>query len=188
VLDGSCSSDEDSTEGTNDDINDFNWYEIIDPCNPNSNILLGSNESIECDLPLGVHNITLEVTDKAGASDSNEITITVEDNTPPVFSLSVEPNVLWPVNHKMIEIQPSWSVSDNCDEQPDVSLVDITIEDTGNTGDDIFVDPNDGSIWLRAERSGKGSGRVYTITYQAIDDSNNIATASAMVTVPHDQR
>ncbi len=187
VLDGSCSSDEDSTPGTNDDINDFDWYEVIDPCDPDSDILLGSGEAIECNLPVGVHNIILEVTDKAGASDSNEITITVEDGTPPEFSLSVEPNVLWPVNHKMIEITPVWEVSDNCDEDVDVSLVGITVEDTGNTGNDIQTG-EDGSIYLRAERSGKSSRRVYTITYQAVDDSNNVATASAMVTVPHDRR
>ena len=188
VLDGSCSSDEDSTPGTNDDINDFNWYEISDPCDPNSDILLGSGEVIECNLPLGEHTILLEVTDTAGAFDSNEITITVEDITPPQFTLSVEPNILWPPNNKMVQITPNWLVSDNCDEDVEVSLVDITIEDTGNTGDDIFVDPNDGSIYLRAERSGKGVGRIYTITYQAVDDSNNVTIDSATVVVPHDQR
>jgi len=36
--------------------------------------------------------------------------------------------------------------------------------------------------------SGSGSGRVYTITYQAVDDSGNVNVASATVTVPHDQR
>jgi PKD repeat protein len=158
--------------------------------------LFGSGEIIEYNLPAGVHNITLVVTDNAGASDSNEVTITVVDVTPPVFSLSVEPNVLWPVNHKMFEITPSWIVSDNCDEDVQVSLVDITIEGEGNTGNDIFVDPNDGSIWLRAERNGKGvgpstplrAGRIYTITYQAVDDSNNVAVDSAAVIVPHDRR
>ncbi|UCE99911.1 MAG: hypothetical protein JSV82_02270, partial [Planctomycetota bacterium] len=50
------------------------------------------------------------------------------------------------------------------------------------------VDPNDGSIYLRAERTGTGTGRIYTISYQAVDDSNNVAVDSATVTVPHDQR
>ncbi len=194
VLDGSCSSDEDSTQGTNDDINDFDWYEISDPCNPDSDILLGTGEIIECNLPSGVHNIMLVVMDKAGASDSNEITITVEDNIPPQFTLTVKPNVLWPPNNKMIEIMPVLDVSDNCDDDVDVSLVGITMNETANAGGsghtagDILIDPNDGSIRLRAERNGKGAGRIYTITYQAVDDSNNIATASAMVTVPHDRR
>ena len=41
---------------------------------------------------------------------------------------------------------------------------------------------------LRAERSGKGSGRVYTVTYTATDASANGASASATVIVPHDHR
>jgi len=185
ILDGSCSSDADSTPGTNDDINDFDWYEVIDACDPNSDIFLGSGEVIECNLPLGENDIILEVTDKAGAFDTNEVTITVEDTTQPEFSLSVEPSVLWPANHKMVEITPSWEVSDNCDEWPEVTLVNITMNEEG-TADDIQI--GDEGIWLRAERSGTGSDRVYSITYQAVDDSGNVTQKSAAVTVPHDRR
>jgi hypothetical protein len=192
TLDGSCSSDADSTPGTNDDIEYFDWYEQIDPCDPNSDIFLGSGEVIECNLPLGEHVIVLEVIDKAGAFDVNELTITVEDTTPPAFSLSVEPDVLWPPNHKMVEITPSWEVSDNCDESLEVTLVSITMNEDddgkgdGHTSDDIQVD--DKGIWLRAERSGRGTGRVYTITYQAADDSGNVTVQEATVTVPHNRR
>jgi hypothetical protein len=196
ILDGSCSSDEDSTAGTNDDINDFDWYEVIDVCDANSDIWVGSGEVIECNLGLGEHLIILEVTDKAGAFDTNEVVITVEDVTPPEFSLSVEPNVLWPPNHTMVLITPGWEVSDNCDEWPEVTLVSITSSEEdnakgdgdGDTTGDILVDPNDGSIYLRAERTGSSSGRIYTITYEAVDDSNNVTVGSATVTVPHDQR
>ena len=186
ILDGSCSSDADSTPETNDDIEYFDWYEAIDACDPNSDIFVGSGEVIECNLPLGEHDIILEVTDKAGAFDANEVTITVEDTTAPEFSLTVEPDVLWPANHKMALITPSWEVSDNCDEWPEVTLVSITINEDGAMEDDIQVD--DDGIWLRAERSGTGSGRIYTITYQAVDDSGNVTQKSAAVTVPHDRR
>jgi hypothetical protein len=192
TLDGSCSSDADSTPGTNDDIEYFDWYEQIDPCDPNSDIFLGSGEVIECNLPLGEHVIVLEVIDKAGAFDANEVTITVEDTTPPEFSLSVAPDVLWPPNHKMVEITPSWEVSDNCDESLEVTLVSITMNEddngkgNGHTSNDIQVDDN--GIWLRAERSGRGTGRVYTITYQAADDSGNATVQEATVTVPHNRR
>ncbi len=191
TLDGSCSSDADSTPGTNDDIEYFDWYEEIDPCDPNSDISLGSGEIIECNLPLGEHTIILEVTDKADAFDTNEVIITVEDTTPPEFSLSVTPDVLWPANHKMVEIVPTFTVSDNCDEWPEVTLVNITMDDdeakgNGHRTDDIEVGPN--GIRLRAERSGTGNGRVYTITYRAVDDCNNVSIDSATVTVPHDRR
>ncbi|UCF42458.1 MAG: hypothetical protein JSV99_07590, partial [Planctomycetota bacterium] len=184
VLDGSCSSDEDSTAGTNDDINDFDWYEVIDACEPNSDIYIGSGEVIECNLGLGEHLIILEVTDKAGAFDSNEVVITVEDVTPPEFSLTVEPNVLWPPNGKMVEVRPQWEASDNCDEEVEVSLVDITMSAAGDINDYVEIG-DDGSIYLRARRS-KGKGiRVYTLTYQVADDFGNVTEASTTVAVRH---
>ena len=191
TLDGSCSSDVDSTPGTNDNIEYFDWYEQIDPCDPNNDIFLGSGQIIDCNLSLGEHDIILEVIDKAGAFDTNEVTIIVEDTTPPEFSLTVSPDALWPPNHKMVLITPSWEISDNCDESPEVTLVSITSNEdddakgNGHTANDIQV--NDNEIWLRAERSRKGTGRVYTITYQAVDDSGNVTLGSATVTVPHDR-
>ncbi len=203
VLDGSCSSDADSAPGTNDDINDFNWYEI-DECSEavslpalslsngsnlpedSNEIYLGSGEILDCNLPLGEHTILLEVTDKAGATDSNEITVTVEDTTPPEIELSVTPNILWPPNGKMIEITPACIASDICDPEPGISLVGITMNEPGNA-DDIRID-SDGSIHLCATRSGNSKGRIYTLTYQACDESGNCTTQSAAVTVPHDWR
>jgi len=186
TLDGSISSDADSTPGTNDDIVYFDWYKV-DACDPNFEDFLGSGEVIDCNLPLGEHIIVLEVIDKAGAFDTNEVTIIVQDTTPPDFTLSVTPTTLWPANHKMVLITPTWTVSDICDDSPEVSLVSITMNEDDETTGDIQID-NDGSIYLKAKRSGTGSGRIYTITYQAVDDSGNAAVARATVTVPHDQR
>lgn len=42
-------------------------------------------------------------------------------------------------------------------------------------------------IWLRAERLGKHSGRIYTIAITVTDASGNTTTDSHTVTVPHDQ-
>lgn len=40
---------------------------------------------------------------------------------------------------------------------------------------------------LRAERTGHGGGRTYTITYSVSDSCGNRAEASAIVVVPHDR-
>ena len=119
-------------------------------------------------------------------SDSNEITITIEDTTPPEFDFSVTPNVLWPVNHKMIKITPTCIVTDLCDPSPKVSLVGITANEPCNSAD-IRITP-DGSIYLCAARSGNSKARIYTITYQACDSSGNCTMKTAAVTVPHDNR
>ena len=58
--------------------------------------------------------------------------------------------------------------------------------DDGNTVDDIVI-VDDFTFDLRAERSGVGTGRVYTITYHATDACGNTTVASATVTVPLEQ-
>ena len=135
--------------------------------------------------------ITLVVDDGTEDSEPDEITITVVDTTPPEFELSVSPTMLWPPDHKMYEITPSLTVSDECDASPQVSIVGIVANEgndtvgDGHTTGDIDIG-EDGSIYLRSERSGKSSDRVYTITYQAVDDSGNTTVRSATVSIPHD--
>jgi hypothetical protein len=135
--------------------------------------------------------ITLVVDDGIDESEPNEVVIKVVDTTPPAFEFSVEPAMLWPPDHKMVEITPSWKVSDDCDASPDVSLVGVVMnegDDTigdGHTSNDIQID-KDGSIYVRSERSGTGNDRVYTITYQAVDDYGNTTVRSATVSIPHD--
>ena len=114
------------------------------------------------------------------------------DVTPPVLNVSVDPAVLWPVNHAMVEITPTIHVSDDFDPSPSVTLVSITsnegdnVRGDGNTSNDILID--NGRIYLRAERSGVGNGRVYTLTWRASDQAGNSSVASATVTVPHDEK
>ena len=74
-------------------------------------------------------------------------------------------------------------------EGEETNTYDPNYDDTlvdGHTLDDIHVDEN-GNISLRAERSGTGDGRVYTIKYKATDSNGNSATAESTVTVPHNQ-
>lgn len=125
----------------------------------------------------------------------------VRDTTPPDFWLEVSPTVLWPPDHKMVEITPNWMVWDAADPSPTVTLRSITMNEgdetstyrpaeqpkgDGNTAGDMYVDP-EGRIFLRAERSGTGFDRIYTITYEAADSCGNAAFGSATVVVPHDQ-
>lgn len=122
------------------------------------------------------------------------------DDTPPVIELAVSPATLWPPNHKMVPIEVTLTVTDGPNPQPSISLLSITSNESeqeyafhadydqnlneGYTFDDITIDSS-GNISLRAERSGKGDGRIYTITYKATDSAGNTTTASTIVTVPH---
>jgi len=142
--------------------------------------------------PLGDTLATLTVTDSKGATDQCTATVTVVDQTPPTISdISINPSVLWPANHKMVPVTVTVSVFDNCG-PPMCSIVSVTSNEPinglgdGDTAPDWQI--NGGlTVNLRAERSGKGSGRIYTITIECKDASGNTTTGTVAVNVPHDQ-
>jgi len=56
----------------------------------------------------------------------------------------------------------------------------------GDTAPDWII-TGDLTVNLRAERSGIGNGRIYTITVTCKDACGNSSVGSTTVTVPHDQ-
>jgi pimeloyl-ACP methyl ester carboxylesterase len=122
-------------------------------------------------------------------------TFDVEDlDTPPTIrSVVATPEVLWPVNHQLIPVSVAADVSDDLDPAPVCHIVSVAGGEPGNAPGD----GNTGSDWnitgpltleLRAERSGRGAGRTYTITVECADASGNRSEAPVTVRVPHDQR
>ncbi len=193
TLDGSGSRDEDSTVGTNDDIASFEWFEGF---GLPSEILLGAGEVLSVTLPLGSHRITLMATDSRGLVDTDDVVVAVVDTTPPSLSLSTIPTLLWPPNHRMVEMGALVSPSDVCS-TPSVVLESVASSEPddaqgggdGQTTGDIQgaeVGAPDFQFQLRAERSGSGPGRNYTVVYRATDGSGNVARATFLVPVPHD--
>jgi hypothetical protein len=141
---------------------------------------------------LGTHVVMLNATDMAGNAASDSATVTVIDTTPPEINGTATPEMLWSPDHKYVEVHVNVTVYDACDPSPTLTFVSITSNEPdngigdGNTVNDVVI-INDFTFNLRAERSGTGSGRIYTITYSAIDVSGNTATASVTVEVPHNQ-
>jgi len=142
----------------------------------------------EIHLPPSIYTITLVVYD--GTEDSEDtVIINVGDTTPPEISLSVDQDTLWPPNHKMIDVGFSFELSDNCDSEPAAS-VEVTSDEPTATAPDAGgpkhapdAEIADDTVFLRAERSGIGNGRVYMITVEATDASGNGASSSMSVKV-----
>ena len=115
-----------------------------------------------------------------------------DDTTPPTVTVTVSPGVLWPPNHKMVLLDTKVAAVDDTDPAPIVSLVGVTVNEPddgqgdGSTSNDVVIDEA-GHIYVRAERSGSGNGRFYTITYKAVDDSGNTGFGSVDVVVPHNK-
>ena len=61
----------------------------------------------------------------------------------------------------------------------------------GNTASDwdlVDIDSGIITLRLRAESSGSGDGRIYTITITATDEAGNSSTSGVEIIVPHDKR
>ncbi len=128
------------------------------------------------------------------SSDHDPVVVGLDlcDEIPPTLDVSVTPETLWPANHKYVSVTATVTATDNFDPSPTVALVSVTSnepdngEDDGDTTDDVVI-VDDTTFKLRAERSGSGTGRIYTITYQATDACGNSTTATATVNVPLSQ-
>jgi hypothetical protein len=94
---------------------------------------------------------------------------------------------LAPANHKMVAVTIAASATDAISSvacsitsatssEPDNGLGD------GDTANDIVI-TGPMSVNLRSERSGQGSGRIYTIAVTCTDAAGNAATSSTTVAV-----
>ncbi len=105
----------------------------------------------------------------------------------PTLSMSVSPDTLWPPNHKYRTVV---AVPTTSSDVVDVALVSATSNEPdaglgdGDTANDIVI-VDDLTVKLRAERSGIGTGRSYTMTWQATNGCGASVTATSTVTVPN---
>jgi uncharacterized repeat protein (TIGR03803 family) len=141
--------------------------------------------------PVGVTPVMLTVTDNHGASNSCTATVTVMDTTPPTISnATATPNVLWPPNHKMVGVTVSYDATDDCGAVSNALFVTSNESPNGpgngTARDWVIEDAHHAQ--LRAERSGTGTGRVYTITVISIDSAGNSSTKAVTVSVPKNQK
>jgi len=143
-----------------------------------------------------IHSIG--ITSYQNATFFDDFTFTVKaqeepDTTPPELHYTVESEILWPPDHTMQLAVSGISATD------DRELADLSVsvsssepvngEGDGNTEPDWEIVRNDDGtidVFLRAERSGQGNGRVYTVSIHAEDAAGNPASAEVEVEVPHD--
>jgi hypothetical protein len=157
----------------------------------------GTNTTVTCTPPSGAEfpggdtEVLCTVTDETETElASCGFLVTVEDSeAPSIEGETASQSVLWPPNHKMVHIGVVYDAADNCDEAPVCSL-SVTSNEAlnghgdGNTDTDWEV-LDEHHVRLRAERSGCGNGRIYTITINCADSSGNEASDSVTVSVPH---
>lgn len=118
--------------------------------------------------------------------------ILLTDILPPVLSDPVaNPSELWPPNHKMRNVGVSYASTDNFPGAVSCTMSVASNEPVTSAGDNTSPDwivMNNLAAQLRAERSGAGGGRIYTITITCTDAAGNSTSKWTTVVVPHDNR
>jgi hypothetical protein len=144
--------------------------------------------------PLGTTEVACDAVDRSGNTAGCRSAVRVVDSAAPVIrTVRATPDILWPPNHRMVPVSVTPSVLDVCDTAPACRIASVRSSEPiygvgdGDTAPDWEV-TGDLAVNLRAERSGKGSGRVYTIAVRCSDASGNNSTETVNVTVPHDRR
>lgn len=144
--------------------------------------------------PLGDTIVTFTAVDDHLNVSSCSAKVTVVDTQAPTITATVTPSRLWPPNHKLVTIEATVTVTDECDPNPTFVLTSIVSNEPdnglgdGDTASDIqgaAYGTADTTFELRAERAGPAPGRIYTITWTASDSSGNTSQTQAQVTVPH---
>ncbi len=136
-------------------------------------------------------SVTFDGTDADPSNDLASTVVTASNPPPSISGESVNTPSLWPANHQLVDVVVSYNVTDNCG-TPACTLTVTSNEPTNGVGDGDqapdweIVDRN--HVRLRAERSGTGTGRVYTITITCMDSSGASSSKTVNVLVPHNRR
>ena len=163
--------------------------------------------------PLGTTEVTFTARDDDSNASECASSVSVVDTTGPEIDpgFDVSPGTLFPANHKLVSMTVSnLAAEDACQSEIQVYCSVESNEPVNGPGDgnipfDIVFNgepifsqsmgprpvPMTGSagslsLELRSERSGRGSGRVYTITCHAVDGAGIAGPSrSVEVLVPH---
>lgn len=145
-------------------------------------------------LHFGASNLlAVRARDRGGVSYLDmEVRADLPDNLPPVCDgAAANPGFVWPPNHKMVPAAVL-GVTDPDGDAVAVTVTSITQDEPvnglgdGDTGPDAVI--GTGGAKLRAERAGKGNGRVYEIHFTADDGRLGQCSGTVRVCVPHSQR
>lgn len=105
------------------------------------------------------------------------------ENRPPDCSgATASPSVIWPANGKMVPVS-ILGVTDPEGDPVHLKITGITQDEPGAA----FSGIGSSVAQVKAERDGKGDGRVYRIQFEAADPSGASCTGEVRVCAPHDR-
>ncbi len=187
VLNGALSSDPDSDTLT------YAWMQVANgaPTVALTGAKTGTPDFKAPFVIVGGADLEFELTveDGFGGAATDRVVIHVQNVNDPPLASAAQPTVatLWPPNHGLVSVGIT-GVSDSNDNAT-ITITGVTQDEPasgpgdGDTPIDAVINA-DGTVLLRAERSGSGDGRVYRIAFTA-SDLEGSSTGMVIVKVPH---
>lgn len=123
----------------------------------------------------------------AGGTTSQSVTIKRDTTGPAIASATPSTSSLWPANNKLVAVSVSVSASDAGSNGVVCSITSVGSSEGGSAHEPDVELTGLLSMNLRAEREGKGSGRIYTAHITCKDAAGNASTTTTAIAVPHDQ-
>jgi hypothetical protein len=135
----------------------------------------------------GTHAVTWYAIDNTGNVETpcQEMNINIDKTAPAIPGLGANSAILWPPNHKMVNIVLGGSFADG---GSGIASTIISVND--EYGIYNMTVPGFGSVFqLESSRAGSDmDGRLYTITAVITDNAGNESTATTTVLVPHEMK
>ncbi len=144
--------------------------------------------------PAGEYVFDIVALADGGDIGHQELTIIVPDPNADPDCSAVAPTspTLWPPNHKF-KLVTLGGATDPDGDPVTLTITGVTQDEAlnglgdGDTSPDAKAGPSSHQVFLRAERSGTGDGRVYRIAFTGSDGAGGTCTGAVTVSVPHDQ-
>jgi regulation of enolase protein 1 (concanavalin A-like superfamily) len=172
-----ASDEESGVQATEYRINGADWQAYTSP------VILTSE---------GVTRFEYRSRDEDGNVEETKSLAVAIDKQSPELKLILDKSVLWPPNHKLVEVNVTVEPSDQTAGVEKVVLKSITINEPeqdqkSNKEEPDIVDAefgtSDTSFSLRASLGKRGQDRVYTVQYTVVDKAGHSTDASAEVRV-----
>jgi hypothetical protein len=149
-------------------------------------IWLVSSEDVSCTADITPSMVAWNPTEYLFEGNMIVYQYQLTNEPPKIINASATPSVLWPPNHKMVNIAVRYSVKDDHTKPSDVVCkLSVTSNEPISDSDFAIVDAH--RVKVRAERLGEGDGRIYTITITCVDEDGLSSSKQVAVVVPHDK-